>query len=46
MSARRQYIMSRGQEFADTVRLFKSLGGGWEAMDMDQEAEADSHAKK
>ena len=32
--------MSRGQEFADTVRLFKSLGGGWEAMDMDQEAEA------
>ena len=46
LSARRQYIMSRGQEFADTVRLFKSLGGGWEAMDMDQEAEADSHAKK
>ena len=29
LSARRQYIMSRGQEFADTVRLFKSLGGGW-----------------
>ena len=46
LSARRQYIMSRGQEFADTVRLFKSLGGGWEAMDMNQEAEADSHAKK
>ena len=46
LSARRQYIMSRGQEFADTIRLFKSLGGGWEAMDINQAEEADSHAKK
>jgi efflux transporter, outer membrane factor lipoprotein, nodT family len=38
--------MSRGQEFADTIRLFKSLGGGWEAMDINQAEEADSHAKK
>ena len=46
LSVRRQYIMSRGQEFADIIHLFKSLGGGWEAMDIDQAAEADSHAKK
>lgn len=46
LSTRRQYVMSRGQEFADIIRLFKSLGGGWEAMDTNQAEEADSHAHK
>lgn len=33
LAARQSYCMARGQEMADLIRLFKSLGGGWGPLD-------------